>query len=64
MYLDDSQADYISELFHKELRRRSYTNNNNLYFSLGSHVEERDCNRYEGQQGKIMGMNAQKMVGR
>lgn len=35
-------ADYIAEIFHTELRRRNYTDVYGRYFSLGSHVEERD----------------------
>lgn len=35
-------ADYLSEIFHSELRRRNYTDKYDQYFSLGSHVEERD----------------------
>ena len=35
-------SDYISELFHTGLRKRNYTDKYDLYFSLGSHVEERD----------------------
>lgn len=35
-------ADYLAEIFHSELRRLNYTDNYQRYFSLGSHVEERD----------------------
>lgn len=35
-------SDYISEIFHSELRKRNYTDKYDLFFSLGSHVEERD----------------------
>ncbi len=35
-------SDYMSEIFHSELRRRNYTDKYDLFFSLGSHVEERD----------------------
>ena len=35
-------ADYIAEIFHIELRRRNYTDTYDRFFSLGSHVEERD----------------------
>jgi ATP-dependent Lon protease len=35
-------ADYIAEIFHSELRRRTYTDAYDRFFSLGSHVEERD----------------------
>jgi ATP-dependent Lon protease len=35
-------ADYLAEIFHKELRRRNYTDAYDRCFSLGSHVEERD----------------------
>lgn len=35
-------SDYFSEIAHSELRRRNYTDKYDLYFSLGSHVEERD----------------------
>ncbi|MEI6785154.1 MAG: BREX system Lon protease-like protein BrxL, partial [Verrucomicrobiota bacterium] len=35
-------ADYIAEIFHKELRRRNYTDAYDRFFSLGNHVEERD----------------------
>jgi ATP-dependent Lon protease len=35
-------ADYIAEIFHIELRRRNYTDSYDRFFSLGSHVEERD----------------------
>jgi ATP-dependent Lon protease len=35
-------ADYIAEIFHSELRRRNYTDAYDRFFSLGSHVEERD----------------------
>lgn len=35
-------ADYIAEIFHSELRRRNYTDTYDRFFSLGSHVEERD----------------------
>ena len=35
-------ADYIAEIFHKELRQRNYTDAYERFFSLGSHVEERD----------------------
>lgn len=35
-------ADYIAEIFHSEMRRRNYTDAYDRFFSLGSHVEERD----------------------
>ena len=35
-------ADYIAEIFHNELRPRSYADLYDRYFQLGSHVEERD----------------------
>lgn len=35
-------VDYIAEIFHSELRRRIYTDIYDRFFSLGSHVEERD----------------------
>jgi ATP-dependent Lon protease len=35
-------ADYIAEIFHHELRPRSYADVYDRYFDLGSHVEERD----------------------
>lgn len=35
-------ADYIAEIFHAELRRRNYADLYDRYFTLGSHVEERD----------------------
>lgn len=35
-------ADYIAEVFHSELRQRSYADLYDKYFHLGSHVEERD----------------------
>jgi len=35
-------ADYIAEIFHNELRSRSYGDVYDRYFHLGSHVEERD----------------------
>lgn len=35
-------ADYIAEIFHSELRRLNYTDIYQKYFTLGSHVEERD----------------------
>ena len=35
-------SDYLSEIFHSQLRRRNYTDKYDLYYSLGSHVEERD----------------------
>lgn len=35
-------ADYIAEIFHNELRPRSYADVYDRYFHLGSHVEERD----------------------
>jgi len=35
-------SDYIAEIFHNELRRRNYTDLYDNYFSLGSHIEERD----------------------
>ena len=35
-------SDYLSEIFHSELRKRNYTTNYDNFFSLGSHVEERD----------------------
>jgi len=35
-------SDYIAEIFHNELRRRNYTDLYDHYFSLGSHIEERD----------------------
>lgn len=35
-------ADYMAEIFHSELRRRNYTDVYDRYYSLGSHVEERD----------------------
>jgi ATP-dependent Lon protease len=35
-------ADYIAEIFHNELRARSYADVYDRYFHLGSHVEERD----------------------
>jgi len=35
-------SDYISEIFHTELRKRNYTDAYDECFSLGSHIEERD----------------------
>jgi ATP-dependent Lon protease len=35
-------ADYIAEIFHNELRPRSYADVYDHYFQLGSHLEERD----------------------
>jgi ATP-dependent Lon protease len=35
-------ADYIAEIFHNELRARSYADVYDRHFHLGSHVEERD----------------------
>jgi len=35
-------SDYIAEIFHSELRRLNYTDVYRKYFTLGSHVEERD----------------------
>ena len=35
-------SDYLAEIFHTELRRRNYTDKYDQFFSLGSHVEERD----------------------
>lgn len=35
-------ADYIAELLHNALRGRSYADNYDRYFHLGSHIEERD----------------------
>lgn len=35
-------SDYIAEIFHAELRNRNYTDLYDRYFSLGSHVQERD----------------------
>jgi len=35
-------SDYLAEIFHNELRRRNYTDLYDRYFSLGSHIEERD----------------------
>lgn len=35
-------ADYIAEIFHNELRPRSFADVYDHYFHLGSHVEERD----------------------
>jgi ATP-dependent Lon protease len=35
-------ADYIAEIFHNELRPRSYADAYDRYFQLGIHVEERD----------------------
>src|SRR5712692_4427600 len=35
-------ADYIAEIFHNELRSRSYADVYDRHFHLGSHVEERD----------------------
>jgi ATP-dependent Lon protease len=35
-------ADYIAEIFHNELRTRSYADAYDRHFHLGSHVEERD----------------------
>ncbi len=35
-------ADYTAEIFHSQLRRRNYTDAYDRFFSLGSHVEERD----------------------
>ena len=35
-------SDYFSEIFHSELRKRNFTDKYDLYFSLGSHVEERN----------------------
>ncbi|MBI2837079.1 MAG: protease Lon-related BREX system protein BrxL [Acidobacteria bacterium] len=35
-------ADYIAEIFHNELRPRSFADLYDRYFHLGSHVEERD----------------------
>jgi ATP-dependent Lon protease len=35
-------ADYIAEMFHGELRPRSYADLYDRHFQLGSHVEERD----------------------
>ncbi|MEM2125860.1 MAG: protease Lon-related BREX system protein BrxL [Candidatus Methanosuratincola sp.] len=35
-------SDYIAEIFHSELRKRNYTDLYDNYYSLGSHVEERD----------------------
>ncbi|MDM8532155.1 protease Lon-related BREX system protein BrxL [Anaerolineales bacterium HSG25] len=35
-------ADYVAEIYHTELRRRNYTDIHNQFYSLGSHVEERD----------------------
>jgi ATP-dependent Lon protease len=37
-------ADYIAEIFHNELRARSYADLYDRHFHLGSHVEERDRN--------------------
>lgn len=35
-------SDYISEVFHATLRKRNYTDAYEEYFTLGSHIEERD----------------------
>jgi len=35
-------SDYIAEMFHGHLRQRNYTDIYDHFFSLGSHVEERD----------------------
>jgi len=35
-------SDFISEVFHSELRKRNYTDAYDRFYSLGSHVEERD----------------------
>src|SRR5581483_6381494 len=35
-------ADYIAEIFHNELRPKSYADAYDRYFHLGSHIEERD----------------------
>jgi ATP-dependent Lon protease len=35
-------ADYVAEIFHTELRQRNYTDVYDRFYSLGSHVEERD----------------------
>ena len=35
-------SDYLAEIFHTQLRPRNYTDIYDRYFSLGSHVEERD----------------------
>jgi ATP-dependent Lon protease len=35
-------ADYIAEVFHNELRPRSFADAYDRHFHLGSHVEERD----------------------
>ncbi len=35
-------ADYIAEVYHNELRSRNYADFYDRYFSLGSHIEERD----------------------
>ena len=35
-------ADYLAEIFHTQLRGRNYTDAYDRYFTLGSHVEERD----------------------
>ena len=35
-------SDYLAEIFHNELRKRNYTDLYDRYFSLGSHIEERD----------------------
>jgi len=35
-------SDYLAEIFHSELRKRNFTDSFDWFFSLGSHVEERD----------------------
>lgn len=35
-------SDYVAEIFHEELRKRNYADVYDHFFSLGSHVEERD----------------------
>lgn len=35
-------SDYLAEIFHNELRKRNYTDLYDRYYSLGSHIEERD----------------------
>jgi len=35
-------SDYIAEVFHSALRKRNYTDAYEEYFTLGSHIEERD----------------------
>jgi uncharacterized protein (TIGR02688 family) len=43
-------ADYIAEIFHNELRPRSFADMYDRHFHLGSHVEERDRKASRGRR--------------